>query len=603
MFCTLSSNTIEATKSYHPDDVIGMTIDDISSDVGFKEVLKDVLQETKTKIPLTQGHADIISALENLHITKAKYNTKINNLKSIEGIQYFTKLKYLNIDNTQLEIFPNQIFELATIENLRFHNNRKLDLSTMADRFDDIPTLKTLQLLSFSTDIRFELPQSFYRHQGLQTINFDKIYLDGFDSIPNAKEIRTFNFAGSDLTKLPKNITEVKGEINLAENNFVDISPVEYHFFGEDSNVYRNIHGQKKYFIIQNESLTSPLKLSNLSIFNTIDHIIDHDNADVEVQFMIATNRVVKTISYDEIYDGNGITLPVEYMGDITTLIQENPNERVSVRVLVNDGPLYESRYTFEINHQVIDKDEVLFNTDTKEEIKRVTLSNQLGETTEYKSENFDHLQLENEIDVHNIVFRDNSDYVIKYKYKTYDVQFDLMDEQGNHIGEPIIINGKYSDAFKFEIPVIDGYKAVADVHFLEGIFDGETSNIKVVYIADSETSNPDEELPGIGNPFPGLPDEEVDAEEPDTPNSGEDLGEVNRPNLEEDNDFELSEDTDLDQKEDVETGGSDNDSNKDVSNVLPSTGIASNLFIPMTLIILGFIVVLIGHRKLGQNK
>jgi len=98
---------------------------------------------------------ETIDHLETLSISK---NPNMDMDKELDKITTQKKIKTIGLGYNRFENFPDQIFELKTLEEIHFHGN---DITKFDERLLKLPLLKKIKLSQNKTPISADLKLEF----------------------------------------------------------------------------------------------------------------------------------------------------------------------------------------------------------------------------------------------------------------------------------------------------------------------------------------------------------------------------------------------------------------------------------------------------------
>ncbi len=125
------------------------------------------------------------------------------------------RVRFLNLTNAYLEVFPPGIFDLTNLESLNLGKNRIRELPP------EIGTLRGLQVLKLSRNLLRTLPGEIGRLKQMTELHVSR---NEIESLPekfwNLENLRLLNLGSNRLTSIPDDIRSLKSlrELELDEN-------------------------------------------------------------------------------------------------------------------------------------------------------------------------------------------------------------------------------------------------------------------------------------------------------------------------------------------------------------------------------------------------
>lgn len=582
--------------------------DTTTTETAVGKVLSDIVPDPNLqKILLTAMNKDVNNP--DITLTQSDIN-KVTNVQSgssdpitsTVGLNYFKNIGYISLNRTNVQKFPDEIFDLPRLNNISFMSNDFME-GPIADKFNQIPLLTVFDfnLNGSKKNAKFVLPNSFYDLPMLNKINMSNSPLNHLGILKNASKMVRTNFYGSYLTQLPANMLDYTGEINFGHNNLTTLSLEEYDLF--NNNFIANLKNQSSMYTIDQPIRIgeNPL-LSDDSVFDVLNQVRARDNVNIStiVYPLVSKNgdivdeNLFATIDDQVVLTDQGVVAPFDALHKEDIL---KGYEHFSLRLLVKDKALMNSVYTFNISlDDTITRKVYIKDKETGDVLFTDTISGSLGQAVDYKFPSIPGFASELGLESTSVDMNSSNDITFEFTRQKQVITVYYRDTDGKDIKDSITIEGLDGSPYVIEVPVIEGYGLKDSQTSIKGNFDG-TTVIVITYVkSDNLGETPEPEQPGNGtdngsdngsdNNNNGNVTEDNDSNENDTNDKENNDG--NHTDKNTDKDKEISQGN---------TNENSNNSNKD--KVLPSTGVSSDSVLGIGLIILTLGCVLLRKKKL----
>lgn len=531
-----SKGMLVEAKTSTKQTAVGEKIKDVFPDQVFQKAIIDILSEGGEQLSpesiLTSAHLGtrklhFIGSIKEGKDDEAKViRNELHEIKSVEGIQYFSDMTQLKIFDTKIEKFPMQIFENKKLKYIDISYNYMMDMS-FEDRFDEFVQLERLNL-EFSgslTSNPFVFPESLYSHSNLQRIRLTNTgaYNTGLKDIPNPHLGGAFFYYRGDLTKLPSNTMEAKTkELNFGFNKITELSLEEYDFFTIwDSEDTKRISNQSVEEHVNYDVFKSKELVAEGTVFKTIHEVIQRDDVQVNVYLAGYGSRV--DIDYYDVYDIETGNIFVPKVLEFETA--ETAFGQVSLYIDIpvdkddgsENGELRGSTYKYSLNSDPITRNVVYKDVKTGEVLDQDAFTKRPGESLSHVLPVFEKYTLVEDQEVIDVTFETNKDIVVFYE-KDSTITINYVDENGNKLQESNEISGKPGSSLPLDVPLIDGYVVSSEFVDYVIVFKDGDYTINVIFNKVVEEL-PVEEVPNDAEDKPSIPSGSEGS--PTLPNTG----------------------------------------------------------------------------------
>lgn len=222
---------------------VGSTINDTFPDSVMAQTVANKIASGDVNYVITS--TDITNAVD----WSAGFSSK--GINSIEGIEYFSNLANLRLDNNNLTSLPTNIGNLTSLQSLFLNNNK------LASIPDSIGNLSSLSVLHLGSNKLTTLPDSI---RNLSNLSDLYLYINLFTSVPEAitsiSSLNLLHLNDNQLTSLPDsigNLTNLRGL--LIYNNQLTSLP----------DTIGNLSSLRDLYSYNNQLTTLPNTIGNLS--------------------------------------------------------------------------------------------------------------------------------------------------------------------------------------------------------------------------------------------------------------------------------------------------------------------------------------------------
>lgn len=204
-------------------------------------IRKVYLEDFKQKIlNYKNNNATFLINLRRIHDDKELEKTLIGleQLNSFSGLKMHKKINYINLDNCELTVIPEEVFKFSNLSALSLDNNC---LTTLPDSITNLRNLKRLYL---SNNKIKTLPSIMG-----DLISLESIYLsyNQIESLPlsfgNLKNLRALYINNNNLKAIPDTFKTLKLSIFNLRNNPIKDIPV----FLKESSKYKKVFSAKAF--------------------------------------------------------------------------------------------------------------------------------------------------------------------------------------------------------------------------------------------------------------------------------------------------------------------------------------------------------------------
>lgn len=304
--------------------LIDETIKDIFIDENLRSEIKEILDK---------NDEDYIEIEDINEVTELKLDGK--NIKDIKGIEVFTNLRVLDLDNNEIVKIPSKIGELKSLEVLSINNNELEEIP------NEIGELESLEELSISDNRIEELPVEIGSLGNLKKLNINSNLIEEIpSSLGNIFELQILLANNNLISFLPDEMENLKklmvldlysNKLNSLDSSLLGMDSLYYINLGSNRiysfglETYEKVKNVKGFFNLSNQNQS--FRLSNKGIIGRDYSIFEIDilkfNLGYEgTYYLINPNGNKEEISVED--DGDNVIIPgslLENKGKYTVVL------------------------------------------------------------------------------------------------------------------------------------------------------------------------------------------------------------------------------------------------------------------------------------------